>query len=262
MTGLKQRILGRRSASPSGEEAPPPAGLSADPAGSGAVAISPPAGAPASAGVSPNDAPTIVHDSSAVAAAARATPDAGAPAAEQPTPAGAEPVVSDRPGFLERGRMRRRLRYLRRAHELGLRDLGGLVFDLRRFRRQRFDLVEAKLQALTAVDREMRALEHALNDRRPITELREAGIATCSRCGALTASDANYCAQCGMQFGDVPPVVTAPAPIATTGLSGAEAGAASPSADAHAPGNGAGTPAPPARAMTSGDPLAPPRASR
>lgn len=276
MTGLKQRILGRRAASPSGEEGPPSADPLAVPADDSAAApTTPPEGAAAPAGLSPDDAPTIAHDA-VVAPAVPAEP--GQPD-EQTAPAGAEPVVTDRPGFRERGRMRRRLRYLRRAHELGLRDLGGLVFDLRRFRRQRFDLVEAKLQTLTLVDREMRALEHALDDRRPIAELREAGIATCSRCGALTASDANYCANCGLQIGNAPPIVSAPAPASAPAVASAPAATAAPApavgaseagsmplSTTPAPANGAAAPPPAAPesspGVTAGDPLAPPPTSR
>ncbi|HEV2820260.1 MAG TPA: zinc ribbon domain-containing protein [Solirubrobacteraceae bacterium] len=102
------------------------------------------------------------------------------------------------PSFRERGRLRRRLRYLRRARELGFRDLGGLIFDLRRFGRDRPDLVQAKLDALTGVDRELRALETALDQRRPIHELREPGIASCPHCGALHATDARFCPTCGI----------------------------------------------------------------
>ena len=94
--------------------------------------------------------------------------------------------------------MRRRLRYLRRARELGFRDLGGLVFDLRRFERDRPDLVEAKIHALFEVDHELRALERALDDRREIHELREPGIASCPRCGALHGSEARFCPSCGL----------------------------------------------------------------
>jgi hypothetical protein len=104
------------------------------------------------------------------------------------------------PTFRERGRLRRRLRYLRRVRELGFRDLGGLVFDLHRFGRAREDLVQAKLSALQAVDHEMRALEMLLDDRRPVTELREAGISSCPRCGALHGSDARFCPSCGLQL--------------------------------------------------------------
>jgi hypothetical protein len=103
--------------------------------------------------------------------------------------------------FRDRGRLRRRLRFLRRARELAFRDVGGLIFDLRRFSRDRPDLVEAKLAALGAVDRELRALERVLDDRRPIHELREPGLSSCQRCGALHASEDNFCPRCGLQFG-------------------------------------------------------------
>jgi ribosomal protein L40E len=111
-------------------------------------------------------------------------------------PAGQEPVPS-RPSFRQRGRLRRRLRYLRRVRELGFRDLGGLVFDQHRFSRVNTTLVDGKLHALSAVDAELRALEHALDDRRPLTELREPGISVCSRCGALHGSEARFCPSCG-----------------------------------------------------------------
>ncbi len=104
-------------------------------------------------------------------------------------------------GFRERSRMRRRLRFLRRARELAFRDVGGLIFDLRRFGRERPDLVEAKLTALTAVDRELRALERVLDASRPLHELREPGLSSCQRCGALHASEDNFCPHCGLQFG-------------------------------------------------------------
>ena len=128
-------------------------------------------------------------------------PEASQPV-EAPTPAEPEPD----PSFRSRGRMRRRLRYLRRARELGFRDLGGLVFDLRRFERDRPDLVEAKVHALFEVDRELRALERALDDRREIHELREPGIASCPRCGALHGSEARYCPSCGLALRGPQPV--------------------------------------------------------
>ncbi|MEY2515388.1 MAG: hypothetical protein QOJ89_2746 [bacterium] len=103
--------------------------------------------------------------------------------------------------FRDRGRLRRRLRYLRRARELAFRDVGGLIFDMRRFERDRPDLVEAKLGALAAVDRELRALERVLDDPRPIHELREPGLSSCPRCGALHASEDNFCPHCGLQIG-------------------------------------------------------------
>lgn len=103
--------------------------------------------------------------------------------------------------FRDRGKLRRRLQYLRRARELAFRDVGGLIFDMRRFQRERPDLVEAKLGALSAVDEELRALERVLDDRRPIHELREPGLSSCPRCGALHASADNFCPRCGLQIG-------------------------------------------------------------
>jgi hypothetical protein len=106
-----------------------------------------------------------------------------------------------RASFRDRGRLRRRLRFLRRARELAYRDIGGLIFDMRRFGRNRQDLLDAKLGALGAVDQELRALERALDDPRPIHELREPGISSCPRCGALHDSEANFCPHCGLQLG-------------------------------------------------------------
>jgi hypothetical protein len=114
-------------------------------------------------------------------------------------PAGEEPAPS-RVSFRQRGRLRRRLRYLRRVRELGFRDLGGLVFDQHRFSSINEELVRGKLAALASIDTELRALELALNDRRPITELREPGISVCPRCGGLHGSEARYCPSCGVAF--------------------------------------------------------------
>ena len=118
-------------------------------------------------------------------------------------PAGAEPqdpAAPAAPSFRDRGRLRRRLRYLRRVRELGFRDVGGLVFDMHRFDRTNDELVAAKLTALDEVDRELRALEVALGDQRAITELREPGIGSCPNCGELHGTDARFCAACGIEL--------------------------------------------------------------
>jgi len=136
-------------------------------------------------------------------------------------PAGTEPEGPDAPAtpsFRHRGQLRRRLRYLRRVRELGYRDVGGLVFDLRRFGRDEPGLVSAKLDALTAVDAELRGLEDALGDRQAVTELREPGVGACVRCASLHASDARFCSSCGLDLGAAKGVVLAPgAPIALDG---------------------------------------------
>ena len=152
------------------------------------------------AGDPATEAPTEVQPTAAAGANA-AAPDQ--PATEE-TPASDAPAGQDAaPGstsFRHRGRMRRRLRYLRRVRELGFRDLGGLVFDQHRFSQANEELVRGKVNALAAVDQELRTLEHALDDHRPITELREPGISVCPRCGALHGSEARYCPSCGVAF--------------------------------------------------------------
>ena len=115
-------------------------------------------------------------------------------------------AATSKASFRDRGRLRRRLRFLRRARELAYRDIGGLIFDMRRFNRSRQDLLDAKLGALGAVDQELRALERALDDRRAIHELREPGISSCARCGALHDSEANFCPHCGLQLGGARPM--------------------------------------------------------
>ena len=148
------------------------------------------------------EAPTEVQPAvGAGADAAAATEGAAATeeTAQANVPAGQDPAPG-RPSFRHRGRLRRRLRYLRRVRELGFRDLGGLVFDQHRFSQGNEELVRGKVAALAAVDSELRALEHALEDRRPITELREPGISVCPRCGGLHGSEARYCPSCGVAF--------------------------------------------------------------
>lgn len=172
MKGPLRRIRpGRRPADDPGQQQDPQATL-----------IVPPPAAPG-----PETAPTTV---------APAVP------APESLPAGVAPedVAPSRPSFRDRARLRRRLRFLRRVRELGFRDLGGLAFDLHRFRRRNDELVLGKLAALDAVDRELRAIERVLGERRDIVELREPGVAACPRCGALHGSDANFCPQCGTQF--------------------------------------------------------------
>jgi hypothetical protein len=107
---------------------------------------------------------------------------------------------AEKPGFAERGQMRRRARFLRKARELAYRDLGGLVFDLHRFGQRNDPLVLAKLAMLRQLDTELRELERVLRERRPVTVLREVGIAACPRCAAIHGSDDRFCPGCGLAF--------------------------------------------------------------
>jgi hypothetical protein len=104
--------------------------------------------------------------------------------------------------FLERGRVRRRARYLRRLRELQLRDLGGFMVELERFGRERPDLVREKVASALRTDAELRALEHSLGAEQPLRELREAGIGgACEKCGAVHGSTDRFCAACGAPLG-------------------------------------------------------------
>lgn len=144
------------------------------------------------------------------------------PAAADATPATAETAVMPaetaprRPGFRARGRLRRRLRYLRKLRELQVRDLGGLMFDLRRFERKRDDLVAQKIDHIRACDDELRALEQALAERRDLRDVREPGVGgTCPRCFAVFGSADRFCASCGAALGGAVqgPAQVPPAPV-------------------------------------------------
>jgi len=139
-------------------------------------------------------------------AAAQTPTGEHAPSGPAPSPAGPADAPNEAsgeapsgpPGFSERGRMRRRMRFLRKARELAYRDLGGLVFDLHRFARRNDALVLAKLETIGRIDIELRALEATLAERRPVTVLREAGVAACPRCAAIHGSDDRFCPNCGL----------------------------------------------------------------
>src|SRR5438270_13971511 len=97
--------------------------------------------------------------------------------------------------------MRRRVRYLRRLRELQLRDIGGFLVELHRFDRQRPDLVTEKVSAAAHTDRELRTLERALQERRPLSEIREPGIGgACAECGTVHGSADRFCAWCGSRL--------------------------------------------------------------
>jgi hypothetical protein len=130
-------------------------------------------------------------------------------------------AASSQAGFGSRGRARRRSRFLRKARELAYRDLGGLVYNLHRFGQRNDALVLAKLNTLAQIDTELRTLENALQEREPVTVLREAGITACPRCAAIHSSEDRFCPNCGLSMArhvDLPiagaAVATPPAPAA------------------------------------------------
>jgi hypothetical protein len=169
------------------------------------------------------------------------------PVAEQaPQAQTEEQAPTPTPGFGERGRMRRRARFLRKARELAYRDLGGLVYDLHRFGQRNDPVVLAKLATLGHIDAELRALEQALHEIRPVTVLREVGIAACPRCASIHGNEDRFCPGCGLAFSaDADrPLSTAP----VTATPPVEAGAAATAHPSTAPTSPApGAPASPGR---------------
>jgi hypothetical protein len=129
------------------------------------------------------------------------------PAETQPVrahdlPAGVDPAeLEQAPASARRGKLRRRLRYLRSVRELLLRDLGGFTYEVHRSGSRAetaAQLQQAKAERIAALDAEVLALEARLGEPHATTTLREAGIGgTCPVCGELHASDAHFCSHCG-----------------------------------------------------------------
>ena len=206
-----------------GDEAPTTE-APAVPAGDHATAMPAPDGATIEQPATPAPAATPRDTTSEPSDATATATEVTASGSGEASGAAAAPVEDAAPRFRERARMRRRLRYLRRLRELAFRDLGGLVFDLHRFGRDRGDLVQGKLDALGEIDAELRTLETALRDRRDHIDLREAGVAACPRCGTLHDTGSNFCPGCGTSLKRS--VVRDAAPVSVTPAEGEQPGAA------------------------------------
>jgi hypothetical protein len=142
-------------------------------------------------------APSVYeHREAPLEAPPAAAPEAP-PAPEHRT--GSEVGALEQPlGFRDRGRLRRRARYLRHLREVQVRDLGGFVLELHRFGIWRGDLVGLKISEAAATDRELRALDSVLSEQRSLREVREAGIGgVCGRCGVVHGTLDRFCAACG-----------------------------------------------------------------
>jgi hypothetical protein len=154
---------------------------------------------------------------------------------DQPAPA---PASTEAPSFGPRGRARRRARFLRKARELAYRDLGGLVFNLHRFGQRNDGLVVAKLNTLAQIDGELRTLESALEERQPVTVLREAGITACPRCAAIHSGEDRFCPNCGLPMNrhvDLPIAGAPGSSVAPAHLAPQPAAALAPAQAAPAP---------------------------
>jgi hypothetical protein len=125
------------------------------------------------------------------------------PARDLPAGVDAGDLAAAPPASARRGKLRRRLRYLRHVRELLLRDLGGFTYEIHRTaggnaQEPQRRLAAAKAERLSALDAEVLALETRLGEPHAETVLREPGIGgICPECGELHASDAHFCARCG-----------------------------------------------------------------
>jgi hypothetical protein len=135
----------------------------------------------------------------------RPTAFAAQPAPVRDLPAGVDPgdLSTGPPVSSRRGKLRRRLRYLRHVRALLLRDLGGFTYEVHRTaggtpQETHRRLAEAKASRIAALDAEVAAIEARLGEPHSETVIREAGIGgTCPECGELHASDARFCSRCG-----------------------------------------------------------------
>jgi hypothetical protein len=184
------------------DESTPPASGGSDPVGDAATSetTAPPAtGEDARAD---SEAATIVVPPGTDAAEADSV-DRDLPAGVDAAELAAAPA-----GSAHRGRLRRRLRYLRHARELLLRDLGGFYYEAHRAEggaAAHGRLLEVKARRLAVLDAEVRELEERLAEEHPQAVLREPGIGgTCPHCGELHGSDARFCPRCGAPLGRRP----------------------------------------------------------
>jgi hypothetical protein len=101
-------------------------------------------------------------------------------------------------GSRERGRMRRRLRELRRLRETQLLELGALVLEAHRHDRDDSPVIKNKAAEAAATDAEARAVADALDEDAGLDTIVSAGIAgPCPTCGTLASTAWRFCSTCG-----------------------------------------------------------------
>jgi hypothetical protein len=167
----------------------------------------------------PDGAPTTAETSGGEASTARTTElPATAPAvqADPHAPAGLDAAEAAAAPTGRRGRLRRRLRYLRRARELMLRDLGGLLYEVHRTGggdvAGHSGVIGPKVDRLASLDAEAAAIEAALGSPRSEDVVFQPGVGgTCDFCGELYGSAARFCSNCGSPTGSA--VRATPAPL-------------------------------------------------
>jgi hypothetical protein len=109
---------------------------------------------------------------------------------------GADAVAAT--GSRERGRMRRRLRELRRLREAQLLELGALVLEAHKRGRGDSPVIKSKAAEAASTDAEARAVADALETEAGLETIVSAGIAgPCPTCGTLASTAARFCSTCG-----------------------------------------------------------------
>ncbi len=209
MSGLLRRLTRRRPAT--ADENVSPTAASSEPAAAPAETPAEPGGQPPV----PAEQPTVVLPATSEQPAAplpawsvaadQPTAFAAQPAPARDLPAGVDPhdLATAPAASARRGKLRRRLRYLRHVRELLLRDLGGFTYEVHRTaggtaQEPQRRLTAAKSERIAALDAEVLALESRLGEPHAEALLREPGIGgTCHECGELHASDAHFCSRCG-----------------------------------------------------------------
>jgi hypothetical protein len=101
-------------------------------------------------------------------------------------------------GSRERGRLRRRLRELRRLREAQLLELGALVLEAHKHGRDDSPVIRTKAAEAAATDAEARTVADALQTDAGLDTIVTAGIAgPCPTCGTLASTAARFCSTCG-----------------------------------------------------------------
>jgi len=174
---------------------------------------------------------TAPDERPALSDTADAPTQVAAPADDRPAvpdlPAGLDADALARQGDVRRrGSARRRLRFLERAREVLLRDLGGLVLEIHRAGEagRHDELVAGKVRRLLTLDAEARELAEVVGQGPGDVVLRIPGVGgTCPSCGELHASDARFCSRCGTPLRGGAPVTDAPTVTRGDGVAPREA---------------------------------------
>jgi hypothetical protein len=118
----------------------------------------------------------------------------------------------------ERGRMRRRLRELRRLREAQLLELGALVLEAHKHGRDEDSpVIKSKAAEVATTDAEARALADALGADGTLDAVVAAGVGgPCPTCGTLVSTAARFCSNCGTPLDGRPDAAPPEAPQADT----------------------------------------------